>query len=116
MSESTTLGAPFKHSLLSPDTKTLRPRISFRLKTTDVDNHDIDSRTCADGLYMLEVVDLSVSYAPVGGIKSLIIFITIASAEGMIIFILDISNSFQNIISPNPKERVYVSLPHLNLG
>ena len=47
---------------------------------------------------MKEGVDFTVSYAPVAGICSLQIIISIASAEGLILFVLDISNAFQNII------------------
>ena len=49
------------------------------------------------------------------GIRSLHTIKAIASAEGLIIFVLDISNSFQNTILPNPAERVYLSLLYLYL-
>ena len=64
---------------------------------------------------MLEVVEFTVSYAPVDCIRSLHIIIEIASAEGLIIFVLDISNAFQNTILPKPTEIVYLSLPYLYL-
>ena len=51
---------------------------------------------------MLEGVDFTVSYAPVTGIRPLFIIISIASAEGLIMFVLDISNAFQNNILSNP--------------
>ena len=38
MSTSTTFSAPFLRSSLPPNTTILRPRIYFRLKTTDIDN------------------------------------------------------------------------------
>ena len=41
--------------------------------------------------------------------------IDIASADSLIIFVLDIYNAFQNIILLNTEERVYISLPHLYL-
>ena len=62
---------------------------------------------------MLEGVDFTVSYAPVDGIHYLLVIVVIASAEGLIIFVLDILNSFQSNILPNLAERVYLSLPHL---
>ena len=38
------------------------PRISFRVKTTDIDNqYDLYSITCADGSSMLEGIDFTVS-------------------------------------------------------
>ena len=51
---------------------------------------------------MIEWVDFTVSYAPVSGIRSLCIIIKIKSAEVLIIFVLDISNDFQNTILTNP--------------
>ena len=49
------------------------------------------------------------------GIRSLPIIVAIASAGGIIIFVLDISNAFQNTILSDPVERVYISLPYLYL-
>ena len=47
MEKSTTFSALFILSSLPPDTKILHPRISFRVKTTDIDNqYGIYSRTC----------------------------------------------------------------------
>ena len=43
---------------------------------------------------MFDRVDFNVSYAPVSEIRSLSIIIEIESAEGLIIFVLDISNEF----------------------
>ena len=64
---------------------------------------------------MLEVVGCTVSYATIYEIHSLQIIIAIASAEGLPIFFLDISNAFHNIIPPNPEELVHIKLPHLYL-
>ena len=52
---------------------------------------------------MLEVVNFTVSYAPAAGIRSLCINISIAYAEVLIIFVLDISNALHNTILPNPE-------------
>ena len=64
---------------------------------------------------MIEGVDFTVSYAPLAGILSLCIIIAIASAEGLNIFFLDISNVFHNTILPNLAEILYPSLPYLYL-
>ena len=64
---------------------------------------------------MLEGVDFKVSYKYLKTIKYLRTIITIASAEGMIIFILDIVYVFKNNILPNPEEIFYIILPHLYL-
>ena len=116
MSKSTTFGAPFLRYLLPPSTKILRPRIYFRVKTTDIENkYDLYLQTCSDESSMPEVVDFTVLYTPVASILSLHIIISIASEEVLIIFVLDISNSFQNTIIPNHAEKVYLSLPHIYL-
>ena len=47
---------------------------------------------------MLEGVDFNVLYAPVAGIISFCIIISIDSAEGLIIFVLGISNKVQSNI------------------
>ena len=64
---------------------------------------------------MLEGVDFTVSYVSVLGIISLCKLITIDSAEGLILYLLDIYSAFQNIIITDPQERVFPSLPHLYL-
>ena len=46
-------------------------------------------------------------------IRLLLIIIAILFAEGLILFVLDIFNAFQNTILPNPAERVYFSLPYI---
>ena len=116
MATSTTFSAPFLLSSLPPDTKIFRPRIYFRVKTTNIDNqYDLYSRTYADGSSMVEVVDFTLSYAPVSGIHSLCISIAIDSAEVLILFVLDIPSAFHNTILPNPAERFYLSLPYIYL-
>ena len=116
MATSTTFSAQFLQSSPPPDTKILIPRISFRLTNIYVENqYDINSRTCTDGLSILWGVELTVSYAHVAGILSLYIIIAISFAECLIIFVLDISNAFQNTISPNSTEIVYLSLPYIYL-
>ena len=64
---------------------------------------------------MLEGVNFTVSYAPVDGIRYLCIIIAIDSAEGLIIFVLEIPNAFQNTILLNPVEIIYLSLQYLYL-
>ena len=91
MEKSTTFSAPFMCSLLPSETKKLRLRISFRVKTTYIDNkYDLFPRTCSDESYIIEGVGITVSYAQVTVIRSLYVIIDIDSAEGLIIFILDI--------------------------
>ena len=64
---------------------------------------------------MIEGVDFTVSYASVDGIHLLHIIIATGSIEGLIIFVLDISNAFHNTILPNPEELVYLNLTYLNM-
>ena len=80
MEKSTTFSAPFLRSSLPLDTKILRPRIYFRVKTTYIYNqYDLYYRKCADGSSMLEGVCFNVSYVPVAGICYLCIIIEISS-------------------------------------
>ena len=51
---------------------------------------------------MIKGVEFTVSYAPVAGIRPLHIIIKLASTEGLIIFVLEIYNTFQNTTLPNP--------------
>ena len=112
MATSKTFSAPFLRSSLPPDTNIIRPRIYFRVKTTDIDNqYELYSIICVDGASLLEGVDFKVSYAPLAGILSLHIIIEISSVEGLIIFVLNISNAFHNTILPKPAEMVYLNLP-----
>ena len=116
MERSTTFSAPFLLSPLPPDKKKLIPIIYFGLKSTYIDNkYDLYSRTFSDGSYMLEGVEFTVSYAPVAGIRSLSIILSISSSECLILFELNISNAFQKTILPNPVERVYLILPYIYL-
>ena len=57
---------------------------------------------------MIEGVDFTVSYAPMDVTLSLRISIALSSVEGVIIFVLDMYNAFQNTIVPKPTERVYL--------
>ena len=51
---------------------------------------------------MLEGVEFTVPYAPVDVIRPLFIIKAIDSSEGLIIFVLDISNYFNNTVLSNP--------------
>ena len=110
MVKSTTFSVSFLCYSFPPDTKTLRTRIYFRVLKNDIENqYDLYSISCADGSSVLEGIYFAVSYAPVAGIISLSIIIAIVSTEFPIIFVLDISNDFQNNILPNLSERFYLS-------
>ena len=63
---------------------------------------------------MLVRVDFNVLYAPVASIPSPHIIVAITSTEGLIIFVSDISNDFQNTIQSNPAERVYLSKTYIS--
>ena len=73
------------------------------IKATDIDTkYDLYYITSADRSSMLDVADFTVLYAPVAGICSLHIIIEIALEEGLIIFVLEIFNDFNNNVLPNP--------------
>ena len=114
MPTSTTFSAPSLRSFLPPYTKILIPRIYFRVKTTHIDNqYHIYSITCAYESSMRGLVYFTVYYSPADGIRSICIIIAISYVEVLIIFVLDISNAFQNNILPNPEEIVYLRLTYL---
>ena len=93
MEKSTTFSTTFLHYSLPPDTEILHPRIYHTVKTTDIDNqYYLYPITCEYGSSMLEGVDFTVSYTPVSGIIYPCIIIVIESIEGLIIFVLEISN------------------------
>ena len=90
------------------------PRIYFRFKITDIENkYYLYSRTYKDGSFILDGFESTASYSPVAGIISLRIVIAIVSAEGLIIFILGISKSFQNTILLNPEE-IFILVYHIS--
>ena len=54
---------------------------------------------------MQEGIDFFISYAPVADITSIHILLAIAAANNnMVIYIIDITNAFQNNIITNPNE------------
>ena len=61
MAKSTTFSAKQLRSSFPPDTKILRPRISFRVKKTNIENqYDLYYRTCAyDHTLLKELISLS---------------------------------------------------------
>ena len=116
MAKSTTLSAQFLCYSLPTYTKIICPSISVRVKKTEIYNqYELYSITYAYVSSVIEVVDFNFSYSPVSIIISLFIVIAITFVECLNIFVLDISNAFENTILPNPEERVYISLPHIYL-
>ena len=78
MGNPTIFSAPCERSSLPPRTKILHPRISFRVKTTDIDNNFvIYSRTCEYGSSIIEGFYFTVSYTPVARNKLLRIIMEI---------------------------------------
>jgi hypothetical protein len=64
------------------------------------------AHTCADGSSMKEGVDFVNSYSPVGS-NSIRLIVALAASEGLQLFVLDISNAFQNSIIFDPMECIY---------
>ena len=57
MTKYNTFSDPFERSLLPPGTEILRSGISFRVKTTYIENqYDLYSRACVDGSLTIEGV------------------------------------------------------------
>jgi hypothetical protein len=112
MARTGTWSAPILHSDLPITQQILRPRVSFRVKDTDIaDNYELQGRTCADGSKQQQYIDFNESYAPVGSIDSIRAIICYAAATSLVLNVMDISNAFQTSIIFDPSERVYLSLP-----
>jgi hypothetical protein len=112
MARTGTWSAPILHSDLPVNQQVLRPRVSFRVKNTDVTNsYELQGRTCADGSKQQQYIDFNESYTPVGSIDSIRAILCYAAATNLTINVMDISNAFQSSIIFDPTERVYLSLP-----
>jgi hypothetical protein len=112
-----TFSQPMLRSQVPSGKAILRSRIAFHVKDGDSTNvYDLYARTCADGSSMCEGIDFTSSYSPVGSIDSIRLIVALAASQGLQLFVLDISNAFQNSIIFDPLERVYITLPSFYLG
>ena len=114
MAASTTFNAPFLHSLLPPNTKILRPRILFKVNTTDIENHYIIKNMCRCIInswrsWIHCIICNGGWHFPPSHYHRNFIY------RRPHYFCLGIYNAFQNTILPNPAERVYLSLPHISV-
>ena len=101
MAKSTTFSALFLGSSLPPDTKILRPSISFRVEITDIDiQYELYTTTCAYVSSLLEVVDLTNLNARASGIIYLRIIIIITSAEVLILLSWKFSMPYKILLYP----------------
>ena len=108
------LSLPFPTSLLSPDTKILRPRLSCEVKITDSEHYyETKIRLCADGSSMIVGIDFDLSYAPVIEGDALLLMIAMAAARKLTLYFLDISNAFQTNVIHDPNKRHYLRIPSL---
>jgi hypothetical protein len=115
MINSGTWSAPILPSLVPPTKTTLPPRVTFKVKTTDVNNtYELYCCTCANGANMKENIDFTNSYSPVGSNSSICLLLSLAASRHWILNVLDTSNAFQTSIF-DPSEGTYLSLPPFHL-
>lgn len=60
---------------------------------------------------MQEGIDIATSYSPVGSIDSIWLLVALAASNNLELFVLDISNVFQNSILFDTMEHIYITLP-----
>ena len=109
MEKSITFSAPFMRYFLPPDTKILCTMIYFRVNKTDIDDqYKLYSRTYAYGSSVIEGGYFTVLFAPFVGAIYFCIIITIASVEGLNIFVLEVFNTFNFFYQILKKEVILV--------
>jgi hypothetical protein len=112
MLSSGTWSAPVLCSLVPPTKTILPPRVTFKVKTTDINNtYELYCRTCANGANMKENIDFTNSYSSVGSIESIHLLPSLVASNHWTLNVLDVSNAFQTSIIFDPNERTYLSLP-----
>ena len=102
--------APFPRELLPPNARILKSVLAFRVKTLSPGVYDLYSRHCANGSTQIKGLDYKESYAPIAVIDSIRVCIAISADLCLIIFIIDVSNAFQNT-PVNINERIHLYLP-----
>jgi len=99
-----TWSAPILRSQIPPNKAILPPRVTFKVKRTDVNNtYELFCRTCTNGSAMEEDTGYTNSYSLVGSIDSLCLILSIATSKHWVLNILDISNAFQKFHKLLPK-------------
>ena len=112
MHRTSTLSRPFLRSMLPPNALILSPRLSFEVRTTDLDFfYELKVRLCADGSKMLAGVHFDESYSPVCNGSSFCHAICLASVLAMVFYFIDADNAFQTNFIEDPSSRHYLSLP-----
>ena len=111
-----TLSRPFLQTRLKKDTLILNPRLSFEVRTTDMDFFfELKIRFCADGSKMILGKHYDESYSPSCSSFSFRFTINIIVWFRMLVFFIDASNAFQTNVITNPSKRHYLGLPSLYL-
>ena len=110
MATYTTFSEPFLRSLPTLEIKILRLRILFRVKKLTLTT----IRSMLTNMHRWIIHDWSiwftVYYGPTAVTPSLCITAAIAYSEGIIIFVLEISNAFQHTILPYPEKVDLISI------
>jgi hypothetical protein len=86
-----------------PGKAILRSHIVFCVKGGDT-AHTYDLSACTHGLSMQEGIDFATSYSSIGSIGSITLIVALAASQNLQLFVLDISDAFQNSIIFDPLE------------
>ena len=94
MHRTASLSILFPTSLLLPEIKILRPRLSCEVKIIDSEHYyETKIRFCADGSRMIEGFDYESSYAPVDYGKAILLMIALAASKRITFYFLGIMHS-----------------------
>jgi hypothetical protein len=112
MLSSGTWSAPILRYLVPTAKTILPPRVTFKVKTTDIDDtYNLYCQTCTNGASLKDNIDFTNSYSPAGSIDSICLLLSLAAANQWTLHVLYISNTFQAAIIFDPDDRTYISLP-----
>lgn len=104
------LSKPIGQSKIHPDARTFQSVIATKVKEKGENMWKLEARHCLHGAKMQQGVDFDYSYSPTVSAPCIRVFLAICSSRGLVIFVLDVVNCFQNTMSPE-EERRYVTLP-----
>ena len=110
------LSRPILRNKIPPGTLITNPRVTFEVRITDIPTFfELKCSFCANGSKMVEGLDYDLSFVPVIDRPHLYFMIVIATAEDMIFYFVDTSNTFQTNVVEDPDKRHFISLPPLYL-
>eukprot|EP00957_Ditylum_brightwellii_P097253 7406482-Ditylum_brightwellii.AAC.1 len=112
MNISGTFSAPFLRSDLSFTIKILKAQPEFKVKLQEEEcKYELYIKTTTNGSNTVQGIDFEEPFAPTSLFENICILLAIAAAEAMLLFPLNISNTFQTNIESKLSNRVHMSIP-----